>query len=242
MMNNNQNLYQTTENRIISKLLSGQPFSDNDIKRVFRELCKQTHPDLTGGDSAPFLKLQADYNDAIAFYQSKHKDELIKANVRKIDPKQIRVDFYESLRRYTAAGMHSNRIRLRQSLRDRNVSIAKGVLDTARFYDPAFIPVFLRYNKTYLQKFQSWQKSVKIRKGKWLFQTGFQWFLDYERNGAPGVLRTACSFLDDAIDILSQCAANEYHLATVGFAQWTREEIEKPAAGTSADQVRTWPS
>ena len=229
-------------NSIIRKLISGGEISESELKRIYRNLCKETHPDLCGGEKDKFLKLQADYKEAITYieslkqnykdhenvslFQFYYKKEADNLNHENINP---RLAFYDSLYRYTASGLHSARIRIKPELRERNISIISEVINWARFYDPVFIKLFIEYNKNHLRRFNEWLIEKKFVQAKNLFLKGLANFFTFQQQGLPGAQRTSQSYIEDAIYNLEQLNLTPPQQAVLNFCFWLKDELQLPA-------------
>jgi len=243
-------------NILLQNLLSQGDFSESELKRTYYELCKETHPDITGKGSAPFLRLQQDYIDAQEYLRrietseidieenpntawsqfqsaaerSEQQDTSQTQSKLRFEDFEPRTALFLSLDRYNAAGLHSARVRLKEELRNRNKEILQEVLHWASIYDPEFIPIFLEYNRTYLQTFKRWKKQSQFRLIRKKFLYGFSSFLNYQRNGGTGNTRLARSYLNETGTLLRRLSPiGKEHEAMLHFSDWMLKQLEQPS-------------
>ena len=214
-------------NTIVKRLIAEGELSQSHLKKVYRELCKHAHPDLKNRDSVEFIQIQEEYEQA-----KKHLCEIKKIFNKSEDShpflsvNDIRKQFYQSLYHYTAAGMHSVRVRIKPEIRKRNTTLLQQVLYWAKFYNPAFIDIFLKYNKAYFRRFHNWQKKDKFVKAQRLFLRGLRDCFDYERNGNIRTYRASQSFLEDAVSNLKLANQDSLSLSLLEYAEWMMQELK----------------
>ncbi len=217
--------------QIINHLLSTGSCGEAEIQKLYRLLCKQTHPDLTGKDGSQFLKVQQ------AFEQLQGNSSLSTSfpRLENFDPFQLLRDMghalplspqaslYISLDRYLSLGLLSFKMRSKENLRNRNISVLRTVLFWAQQYDPAFIDIFLRLNRNIFQFSQSTQQMKNYTYGKKITLDGFRIFFEYQEMGREGS-RKVCGeklVLAGRIITLAVGASNPL----VDFCSWALKEI-----------------
>lgn len=214
-----------TSNRLIRELFSNTDISEQQLKKIYRDFCKQVHPDITGTDGGDFNILQEEYEEARGYLKKIMGITHGKMGSLHFDPRK---GFYKSLAYYNAAGLHSAKVRLRKELKERNNTIIKSVLFWAELYDPEFIQLFLDYNKVYLKSFNRWKSEKHLKNARRLFLEGFKNFLDYQRSGLEIYRRTTASFFRDALFDLANVEAENLKMPMTHLIAWIEEEIKNP--------------
>jgi hypothetical protein len=213
-------------NSILKRLMASGNISREELKKIYRTYCKMTHPDSGKEDSREFIRLQAEYEEAVS-----HWDELSArlagaGQGRALKPEDLRRMFYAALRHYLAAGLYSPRMRIRPEVKKRNELILREVVYWARLYQPTFIPPFLEYNKIYLKRYLEWQKRDFMRKAQRLFLEGFHNMVDYESARSPRALRSARSYFSDCLSVLGLIAPTPAGEALNRMTAWFSGELE----------------
>ncbi len=209
-------------NPFIRRLIADGEVSEASLKRLFKRQVKAAHPDLTGGGSAEFIILKRDYEEALRIL----REHPVRSSEPAGDPRR---SFYASLLRYTAAGLHSERVRVKPELRDRNESLIRQVFDAALAYSPDFVPIFSEYTAVSPRTFAEWQQGKKTRGVRRCLSFGLHWFFDYQQGGSERARRTAVSFLRDAQDAADRLPP-EAGISSIGkLARWLLNELALPS-------------
>jgi hypothetical protein len=212
-----------SQNRLIRELLKESEVSEEGLKKIYRTLCKKTHPDITGKNSEEFKNLQKEYKEAIR-YVSEY-EELSDEKVSK-----PRIHLYKALKSYLAYGLFSSRIRNKTSLRQRNESLLKEIINLSNLYSKEFMNIFIEYNRVHIKKLNEWDLEKKIRKAKNIFLNGLNCFLDYEGGGNIMSYRACKSYLGDCIYELKIIGTGQSQKMLLDFSMWILKEIELPPA------------
>lgn len=213
-------------NILLIELFSRQDINEQELKRIYRQFCKKTHPDRIGGTGDGFIRIQKEYKEALRYLNRLNR--YVNADISfngKIDPRRA---LYSALLHYTAAGLHSMRMRLRPALRSRNISIVKKVIEWAEIYDPPFIRFFLEYNRMYVNSFTEWKSRKKFRHVKRLFRQGLHFFFDYQFRSKLNAGRISLSYFKDAESRLELLKPGAYRNAVLSFTRWFISELELP--------------
>jgi len=213
-------------NRLISELLfTGSELTESELKRVYRGLCKKTHPDLTGKDGSEFSKVHEEYQDAKRYisrldrFFGPGKAKLPKG---RLDPGQA---LFISLLHYTASGLHSTRVRLKPALKARNRHVIERVIRWAEIYDPSFIPVFIAYNKSWLIRFTDRETRIRLKRAKQLFIKGLNFFFDYKLRGNAVAEKLCLSYLKEACFEFLSLDHKQVRESFIDFSRWLLKEI-----------------
>jgi hypothetical protein len=209
------------KNSIVQRLIGGGKITREQLKKIYRTLSKLTHPDLKHEDDRQFIRLHEEYEEALAHWDAL-RTRLAGEDGSTID---IRTLFYGSLRHYLAAGLYSQRVRLRPDIKKRNEMVMREVLSWARLYNPAFMTVFLDFNKSHLRRYLEWSKRDALARARKIFIMGFRNAVDYQYSCNAQSLRTADSFFTDCLRLLETIAPSAASRALAGLARWFREEL-----------------
>lgn len=221
-------------NSIVQRLIGGGTITREQLKKIYRTLCKSTHPDLRHKDDREFIRLHAEYEQALEHWEDLHS-RLTGANGDStMTTADIRAHFYSALRHYLAAGLYSQRVRLRPDIKKRNGLVLREVLTWANAYNPAFVSVFLDYNKSHLRRYLEWNKRDNLARARKIFVMGFRNAVDYQYQRSPQALRTADSFFADCLSVLGTVTPSAASQAIGNMACWFREEL---AALGAADKT-----
>ena len=211
------------ENRLIRELMKESEVSEDNLKKIYRNLCKKTHPDLTGKNSQEFKNLQKDYKEAIEYLLE--FDRLSDEKTAK-----PRIYLYKALQSYLAYGLFSSRIRNKPALRQRNESLLREIINLSGLYSKEFMNIFIEYNRVHIKKLNEWDLEKKIRKAKNIFLSGLNCFLDYEGGGNIMAYRACKSYLGDCIYELQIIGNGQSQKMLLDFSNWILKEIELPPA------------
>ena len=236
-------------NDIIRQLINSGHISESELKSIYRGLSKETHPDLTGGDSSEFLKIREEYRQAQSYLNvlksqnGTHREQpFLSGNPgrtspfsptriifdsgfrRAIDP---RAGLYVGLFRYAAAGLYSQRVRAKSTSNRRNLNIIRTVVYWAHLYDPEFISIFINYNRLHLVQYRDVVGDRKIIAGRRFFIQGLNWFVQFQDRGRSTAFEIGWETLSRAIDNLQLAQRSPLRRSLLSFAEWLRTELEK---------------
>jgi hypothetical protein len=199
---------------LIAKVLTTRSCTREEFKRIYKLLCKSTHPDLTGKDGMEFIKLQEIYGKIRARELSGGQPDLLDFDPHRIiresgyqGVKDPRAALYISLYRYVASGLHSYKIRSKDVLRDRNSLIIRTVLYWASLYDEEFVQVFIDFNTRVFEQIRASRTLRQGLKGRRLFLEGLDWFFKFQDTG----IHSSAKISRD------KCAAAVYTMQIFGF-------------------------
>ncbi len=217
---------------IVAKLLTTRSCTKEEFKRVYKLLCKNTHPDLTGKDGQDFIRLQELYTKVRKREADVQIQRLPSFNPYKIveesgypSVRDPRAALYISLYRYAASGMNAYKIRSKEVLRERNSLIIRTVLYWGSIYDPAFVPLFIDYNSKVFEHIRVSSTMKQELKGKRLFLQGLDWFCKYQDTGRTSSGTISRDKLRGSIYTFEVFGSN--HSPVIPFARWLIEELEK---------------
>jgi len=223
-------------NSIVQRLIGGGTITREQLKKIYRTLCKSTHPDIRHKDDREFIRLHAEYEQALEYWHDLHSRLTGARGVSTMTPADVRSHFYGALRHYLAAGLYSQRVRIRPDIKKRNELVLREVLTWANAYQPAFINVFLDFNKSHLRRYLEWNKRDNLARARKIFVMGFRNAVDYQYQRSPQALRTADSFFADCLSVLETVTPSAASQAIESIARWFREEL---AALGAADKTGT---
>jgi hypothetical protein len=229
---------QVRTEELIDKLLTTGKFSEDDLKRIYKVLCKNTHPDLTGKDHARFLKVQEVYQDAL----SKCKKGGRKPKTD-FDPYKVIYDtgfsgtltpracLYLCLHRYNSHELYSFKIRSNPSLRERNTSIMKSILYWAGIYDPAFIEIFINLNTNVIRDIKTIKTIRQYSHARRLLIQGMDLFFQYQEKNRSSSKKIAEEKLSRAIQLLMATCGEDNPM--IPLAEWLLQELTLPPLETN---------
>ncbi|TFG61473.1 MAG: hypothetical protein E4H36_10420 [Spirochaetales bacterium] len=227
----------------MQKLAGTGSFSREELLSVYRILCKNTHPDLTGKDGADFIKVQEAF--------SRFRNNAGKGSLRPtaaFDPFKViretgwkggfqaKNSLYLGLYRYFLSGLHSYRIRSNQVLQERNLQIIRTILYWAEKYDKEFVRIFTNFNRSvfnHLRISEHYREELKARK---ILLDGFYWFLHYQDTGRESSRRICLEKLNASAFMLRLFSpltgsVKSPCLAWMELCLWLQQELDKEPVG-----------
>jgi hypothetical protein len=219
---------QFSKNKIMNKLILGGNISEKELKKIYRDFCKKTHPDLTGKASEDFLIIQKEYEEA-----KKYLSEII-LHERESNLKNPRIMLHTLLYSYNIYGLHSSKIRRKEELKERNISLTREIIFWGKIYDPEFVTIFIEYNKKHIKSFTGWEEESIFKKGRDLFLKGLIYFFEYEAKGNLGTLKIASMSLHDAIFELNLISSSSLRKSIFDYTNWILKELELPPSNFKA--------
>jgi len=210
-----------SNNKIIKRLIEKGKFSELELKKVYRELCKQTHPDITGKNSQEFIEIQNDYKIA-----KKYLTSLLSSNYN-VNEFKPRIMLYKCLYNYNLYGLNSSKIRRMPELKSRNLSLTKELIFWANIYDQDFLKIFIEYNKKHIKDFNGWKEEEIFKKGRDYFIKGFNFFLEYQSNGNLGTKKVCLTYLQESTFELTLISKSTLRQSIANFANWLINELDK---------------
>ncbi|HEQ71884.1 MAG TPA: hypothetical protein ENN69_05295 [Spirochaetia bacterium] len=217
------------KNSLVKRLIAEGDLSEEHLKKIYRRLCKITHPDLIKEDSAEFIRLREEYEEARENFRELKLYLTNREEASVLGEDDIRRLFYESLRHYLAAGLHSVRMRIKTDIKTRNELILREVSSWANLYKPSFVLPFLEYNKAYLRRFEEWQKQKYPPNAQYLFRYGLYNIIDFAMSGSPQALRAARSFFSDSLAEAEKLPRSPATDPLRKLDRWFLEELEELA-------------
>ncbi|MEJ5285141.1 MAG: hypothetical protein ACP5Q5_00130 [Brevinematia bacterium] len=216
-------------NRIIEEMLANGNLSEKEAKRIFRRYSKQIHPDITKSNTEEeFIRLKNEYEEAIIFIKNPQNIKRISENEEKIfDVNHLRKRLFQLLNIYITLGIYSQKVRLKQNLKERNEKIIKTIVDISLKYDPEFSNLFKEYNTLYFQSFEEWYEERQLKNAGKLFINGIRSFLEYQKNGNILTMRMTESYLKDARYEYGLKATSNYQKNTLKLIEWFLNELTK---------------
>ena len=194
-------------NPLISRMLDENAFSEKELKRFYRELCKETHPDTGKGSHEDFILLQKEMDEAGVFLKNfLSGNSASNKNITGTLADNPRTEFFRHLFRYTMKGLHSMKTRLKPGLKDANAAIILDVLSAAHRYDLEFYYALKDYQQPIIFTLSP-ENSETLKmfdSAKRQFLAGLNWFFDYQMNGEEKEKRIALSFFTDASQLFEE--------------------------------------
>ena len=214
--------------RIVEKILSTHSATREELEYVYRALCKNTHPDLTGKDGSEFIRLQHVFRHVRDAEVTSHAPDPTRV-VRDTGyggPLTPRAGLFSSLERYVQLGLNSPRVRMRVLLRPYTLRVLHAVEYWGGLYDPSFLVVFARFNARRFERLTTRAEVKNYLYGRRLFADGLRWFLEYQSFGRMSCRDIACDKFRRAIGVFR--FARMADTPVIPFAEWFLLELEKP--------------
>lgn len=224
-------------NDIVEKFLTKNTFSKEDFFKLYRILCKNTHPDLTGKDGSDFIRVQELYEqmktmgaaDSVTLTSRFDPFKVIRESgftVPQNPDSSVKADraaLYISLHRYVSLGLHSYKLRSKSLLKERNRTVIRTVLYWGNRYDRRFVPLFVDYNKNKFEQVIINENLKHELKGKRLFVEGLGWFAKYQETGRASSAHIAREKLYFACKLLRAYGASQSPIFP--FSDWLQREL-----------------
>lgn len=226
-------------NDIVEKILTKNTFSKEDFFKLYRILCKNTHPDLTGKDGRDFIRVQELYQQM----KNLTAAETITLTSR-FDPYKViresgfslpqntnppgtpdRAALYISLHRYVSLGLHSYKLRSKSLLKERNRTVIRTVLYWGNRYDKRFVPLFVDYNKNKFEQVIINENLKHELKGKRLFVEGLGWFTKYQETGRVSAAHIAREKLYFSCKLLKAYGGAQSPI--LPLSDWLQRELDR---------------
>ena len=215
--------------RIVEKILSTHTATREELEYVYRALCKNTHPDLTGKDGSEFIRLQQVFRYVREAGASSHDPNpaRVARETGYAGPLTPRAGLFSCLERYVQLGLHSPRVRMRVLLKPYSLRVLHAVEYWGGMYDPAFPIVFSRFNARRFERLATRADVKNYLYGRRLFADGLRWFLEYQGFGRESCRDIARERLRRSVGVyrFARMADNP----VIPFAEWLLRELEKPA-------------
>lgn len=236
---------QASTEELIEKLLTTGKFSEHDLKRIYKVLCKSTHPDLTGKDHTGFLKVQEVYHDALSKLSAGIPGQKSDFNPYKViydtgfsGKLSTRANLYICLYRYNTHDLYSFKIRAKPSLQERNSLIMRSVLYWAALYDQRFIKIFIDLNTNVIRNIKTIKTIRQYSLARRLLIQGMDLFFQYQEKGRASSKKIAEEKLYKSIQLLY--AINNQDNPMVPLAEWLLHELcLEPAAVILGNHIKT---
>jgi hypothetical protein len=214
----------------IEKLLATGRFSEHDLKRIYKILCKSTHPDVTGKDHAHFIRVQEVYQDALHKCKTDPRGPLTGFDPYKVvydtgfsGALNARACLYVCLYRYNTHDLYSFKIRANPALRERNSRILRSILYWASVYNPEFIPLFIRLNTNVIRDIKTITTIRQYSLARRLLVRGMDLFFQYQEKGRPSSKNIAEEKLLRCVYLLGAIGCGKHPM--VDLAHWLLEEL-----------------
>ncbi|OHD55580.1 MAG: hypothetical protein A2Y33_00940 [Spirochaetes bacterium GWF1_51_8] len=132
-------------NNLIELLRESGDMTLAGLKKLYRALCKKTHPDTGGGDDGGFIRLREEYEDAVVFLRARMSDidGLSDSGIGYSTPREeLMAKLYlYSLKIYSREG---------GALLDEMIAAAEG-------YDPETMEILKSYRDIWIADFENWR-------------------------------------------------------------------------------------
>lgn len=226
----------TSYRKIIDRIIKTGEYTDADLKKLYRMLSKQTHPDINGGSTEEFKKMcmviseaqkRLEGSDSIAAGTGSFDPVRVFADAGYNGPYVARPCLYKALHRYYHLDIHTYRIRANPKLLQRNELVVKTILYWGRLYDPDFCQIFTTYHQTNVFFSIASKQPGKYSQVKNLFYAGFMNFLYYQSGKySEFKMKYSRELLHSARNTLTAQVSPSHPFLCI--IDWLVNELEKP--------------
>lgn len=161
-------------NRLIERLAGDGELSVDALKRLYRMLALQSHPDLTGKADAEFIRLQREYEDALDYLRSLPagpRARTARADAAVGDPREACLkELYLYSIRYSAR---------------RWKSVFPALIAAAERYRPDAARALREYRRSFLERLSEWEGSPFVTHTHEMFLTAIKQLATYYEVDLP---------------------------------------------------------
>jgi hypothetical protein len=200
--------------------VSGE-LSAAELKKLFRRASKKAHPDLSGSSGETFLRLKAEYEEALAFLvrdAASGTDSTRGTGSRpaaRTSPTEARRRLLSGLRAFT--------VKLFTTRAD---PILDGMIVDAADYDPGIAALLARYRDEIYRIHSEWSSKANLYYTHSIFISGARQLFLYFDEGKP-LHRTLVLRYREAMDGWTRNLAPEYTGILSRLYDWIESELDK---------------
>ncbi len=214
------------KNLLLAEFIKGGELSREALKRAYRKMCLEAHPDLNSNANYDFVSLQKDYEEMLDSFEDLTNHLIsIRSRTLKYTFSDLKKDFYSTLKEYIVFGLYSPRVKIRPDLKERNEKIVRKLIYLASRYDPSFIEPFNMFNSISIHSFQSQRIERMNKKLKSTFLHGVHLVIDHMRMNEERTKRAALSYLKDIKYM--PVPENQLGKSIWELSEWFIKELDK---------------
>jgi hypothetical protein len=227
--------------------------TEDALDRMYRVLCKHTHPDVRGGDGNDFVLLGKIYHEVKRRWREARVPEAAPIDpkhpnpwqTKEFDPLAIiremgyttlladRGYVYLALYRYHSAGLANRRLRQQTSLKRRNEQIINTVYYWAERYDPSLVPLFHAYVEGLVDGFKPTAFLKAGNDSRRHLEEGLAHFIRFQEEGRLVAASLARRSLENAVDTIEVYRLERDTVRDL--ALWFLAELELPTLKLAGD-------
>lgn len=199
-------------NRLIEILKKGKDVSPAALKKLFRRLCRETHPDTATGTHEAFIRLRGEYEEAIKILPSARADNRKTPSVE-LSREDARESVLENLYLYS----------MRLFGADGEATLLE-LIESAQFYRKDVRDLWHSYYLTFYRTREKWMDDGNIFYTHNLFILSVKQ-LFYYYSGSDRYKRLLTAYLGDLEKRLDKLDDTRSKVIR-GLSDWLREEAE----------------
>jgi curved DNA-binding protein CbpA len=201
-------------NRLIDHLKKEDTLSLSALRALYRTLAVKCHPDISKKSGAQFVRLQAEYEEAVRELLKASKDyreELVGEQSAGGDPR------WTFLRALYLFSIIYSRKRWKASL--------PRLLDLAKAYNPSAFELLTSYKRVFLEKPDDWKERASIAEMHEKLLSAIKQLAAYYESGLYPNKRLLLSLLDDLSE-RSRHIDQDLGKCMLSFAKYLKEEAD----------------
>lgn len=193
----------------LSEFVNAGLRSWEELTRVYRQACRDTHPDL-GGTHEAFLRVQEEYRQSLRVIEQRQNQVRAGSEPRVPNdlanlfqeagyppPQDTRTKFYFCFDLYYRFSLYDSTVRSATSLQSRNGLVLKSLLLYGAEYDPRFGERFVDFHEHRVLQFATTAQAKTWSACKQCFWAGWRYFFRYQAQGNPASRRVASSYWEE---------------------------------------------
>jgi hypothetical protein len=206
-------------NRLIYLLQLENEMTIPRLKKVYRILCKKTHPDITKGSDSKFIELRREYEEAFAIISKGEtagpvKEENTEKKTAPV-PENLREAVMEKLYQYSL-----------KVLSPESEDILLELIRLTQTYNPDVHEILKSYYEVFFKRFHYWKHNGLIFFAHNLVIASIRQLFYYYSFSLPHYRTVLTSYLSD-VPKRSKRLDPEQQRILNGIAEWLGQELDR---------------
>jgi hypothetical protein len=201
-------------NRLIDHLRKENALTLGALRALYRTLAVKCHPDVSKKSGADFVRLQAEYEDAVRELLRTANDYKKGLAGEKSAGRDPRCAFLRAL--YLFSVIYN---------RKRWKAFVPQLLDLASAYDPSAYKLLTQYERVFLEKPDDWKERVFIAESHEKLLSAIKQLATYYENGLYPNKRLLLSIVEDLSE-RSRHIDQDMGKCMLSFANYLRQEAD----------------
>ncbi len=202
-------------NSLISRLTAEKNLTVKRLKQVYRELSKQTHPDLTNKKGDEFIRLRAEYEDALKILRNPDELSRISKQPARESPRTPREAVLQDLAMFAFKIFSDDAGRAL----DRMIAVSES-------YKPVLTEILTRYRDGYYRDFPKWRHIGRVYYAHNVFISAARQLFTYYASGKDRHKAIFEGCLRD-LEVKARGLDNERGRILTELGAWLRVEMRK---------------